>query len=124
MFKDIRLKANFGDYVDKYELNGEREEDNENRYICYTYLSQIQPDRLDRDFDLLDEICDSRWEDLGIIGFAIALNDQFLTTVTDIDDVLQIEKKGKFELYLLTYKKNINIDEVLSAFRNEKKDRI
>ena len=77
---------------------------------------------MDRDFDLLDEICDSRWEDLGIIGFAIALNDQFLTTVTDIDDVLQIEKKGKFELYLLTYKKNINIDEVLSAFRNEKKD--
>ena len=36
MFKDIRLKANFGDYVDKYELNGEREEENEKRYICYT----------------------------------------------------------------------------------------
>ena len=122
MFKDIRLKANFGDYVDKYELNGEREEENEKRYICYTYLSQIQPARLDRDFDLLDEICDSRWEDLDIIGFAIALNDQLLTTATDIDDVLQIEKKGNFELYLLTYKKSINVDEVLSAIKNEKED--
>lgn len=116
------LKANFEDYVAKFELNGEREEDNEKRYICYTYLSQIQPDRLDRDFDLLDKICDSRWGNLGIIGFAIALNDQFLTTATDIDDVLQIEKKGNFELYLLTYKKNINVDEVLSAIKNEKKD--
>lgn len=122
MFKDIRLKANFGDYADKYELNGEREEENEKRYICYTYLSQIQPARLDRDFDLLDEICDSRWEDLDIIGFAIALNDQLLTTATDIDDVLQIEKKGNFELYLLTYKKSINVDEVLSAIKNEKED--
>lgn len=122
MFKNVMLNAKFIRYVKKYDLNEELEEDNEKRYICYTYLSQIQPDRLNRDFDLLDEICDSRWEDLDIIGFAVALNDQFLTTVTDIDDVLQIEKKGKFELYLLTYKKNINIDEVLSVFRNEKKD--
>ena len=100
MFKDIRLKANFGDYVDKYELNGEREEENEKRYICYTYLSQIQPARLDRDFDLLDEICDSRWEDLDIIGFAIALNDQLLTTATDIDDVFTNRKKREILNYI------------------------
>lgn len=122
MFKHVMLNAKFGNYVDKYELNGEREADNEKRYICYTYLSQIQPDRLDRDFDLLDEICDNRLEDLDIIGFAVALNDQFLTTATDIDDILQNEKKGKFELYVLSYKKNIDIDKVLAAIRNEKKD--
>lgn len=122
MFKNVMLNAKFIRYVKKYDLNEELEEDNEKRYICYTYLSQIQPDRLDRDFDLLDEICDSRWEDLDIIGFAVALNDQLLTTATDIDDILQNEKRGKFELYLLTYKKNINIDKVLSVIKNEKKD--
>ena len=70
-------------------------------------------------------LTDAAWceaQDLDIIGFAIALNDQLLTTATDIDDVLQIEKKGNFELYLLTYKKSINVDEVLSAIKNEKED--
>lgn len=47
-------------------------QENEKRYICYTYLSQIQPARLDRDFDLLDEICDSRWEDGEMIAERIS----------------------------------------------------
>lgn len=114
------LNAKYNDYVDKYELNEEREEDNEKRYICYTYLSQIQPDRLDRDFDLLDKICDDRIENLGIIGFAIMLNNQLLTTKTDVDDILQNERKGKFEIYLLSYKENINVENVLREIENKK----
>lgn len=109
------LNAKFNDYVDRYELNGEKEEDNEKRYICYTYLSQVQPERLDRDFDLLDKICDNRLADFGIIGFAVALNNQLLTVKTDIDDILQNERKGKFDLYLLTDKENIDVNEVLTG---------
>ncbi len=120
MFKNPMLNAKYNDYVDKYELNEEREEDNEKRYICYTYLSQIQPDRLDRDFDLLDKICDDRIENLGIIGFAIMLNNQLLTTKTDVDDILQNERKGKFEIYLLSYKENINVEKILREIENKK----
>ena len=120
MFKNPMLNAKYNDYVDKYELNEEREEDNEKRYICYTYLSQIQPDRLDRDFDLLDKICDDRIENLGIIGFAIMLNNQLLTTKTDVDDILQNERKGKFEIYLLSYKENINVEKILREIENQK----
>lgn len=118
------LNAKFNDYVDKYELDRKREEENKKRYICYAYLSQIQPERLDRDFDLLDKICDARLEELGIIGFAIALNEQFLTTKTDIDDILQNERKGKgkFDLYLLSYYKEISIDEIMSKIIEEKKN--
>lgn len=115
MFKNLMLNAKFNDYVDRYELNGEKEEDNEKRYICYTYLSQVQPERLDRDFDLLDKICDNRLADFGIIGFAVALNNQLLTVKTDIDDILQNERKGKFDLYLLTDKENIDVNEVLTG---------
>lgn len=93
MFKNPMLNAKFIDYVDKYELNEESLEDNEKRYICYIYLSQIQPERLDRDFDLLDKICDDRLNKLGIFGLAISLNNQLLTTKTDIDDILQNEGK-------------------------------
>ena len=124
MFKNPMLNAKLNDYVDKYELDRKREEENKKRYICYAYLSQIQPERLDRDFDLLDKICDARLEELGIIGFAIALNEQFLTTKTDIDDILQNERKGKgkFDLYLLSYYKEISIDEIMSKIIEEKKN--
>ena len=124
MFKNPMLNAKFNDYVDKYELDRKREEENKKRYICYAYLSQIQPERLDRDFDLLDKICDARLEELGIIGFAIALNEQFLTTKTDIDDILQNERKGKgkFDLYLLSYYKEISLDEIMSKIIEEKKN--
>ena len=120
MFKNPMLNAKFNEYVNKYELNGESEEDNKKKYICYTYLSQIQPERLDRDFDLLAQICDDRLMDLGIIGFAIALNNQLLTTKTDIDDILQNKQKGKFDVYLLTYKKNVNIDNLIDKIKNQK----
>lgn len=122
MFKNPMLNAKFNDYVDKYELSKNSTEDNKKRYICYTYLSQIQPERLDRDFDLLDKICDSSLADFGIIGLAIALNSQFLTVKTDIDDILQSERKGKFEIYLLTYKEQLNIDQVLSEIKKERAD--
>lgn len=107
------LTAKFDDYVKRYELNKENVEDNTRRYICYTYLSQIQPDRLDRDVDLLDKICDKRLKKFDIIGLAISLNNQLLSTKTDIDDILQNEHKGKFDVYLLTYDKNINVNKVL-----------
>ena len=102
MFKNVMLNARFIQYVEDYELGKENSEDNVKRYICYTYLSQIQPERLERDGDLLDKICDDQWKKYGIIGLAIALNDQFLITKTDIDDILQDERKGKFDIYLLT----------------------
>ena len=60
--------------------------------------------------------------DLGIIGFAIALNNQLLTTKTDIDDILQNKQKGKFDVYLLTYKKNVNIDNLIDKIKNQKTD--
>lgn len=120
MFKNLMLKARFHDYIENYELEGENPEDAIERYICYTYLSQIQPERLDRDIDLLDQICDSRLKKYGIIGFAIALSNQFLTTKTDIDDILQNDRRGQFELYLLTYRQDIKTDHLLDEITRQK----
>lgn len=119
MFKSVMLNAKFNHYVESYELEEENPENNVKRYICYTYLLQIQPERLERDINLLDSICDSRLHKYGIIGFAIALNNQFLTTKTDIDDILQNERKGKFDIYLLTQQGNINADRVLNEIKGK-----
>ncbi len=122
LFKNPMLKAKFIDFVDKYELNGNPEINNIRKFICYTYISQVQPERLDRDFDLLDDICDKRLSEFGIFGLAIALNSQLLTTKTDIDDILQNGCKAKFDIYLITDKIDIDYEKVLEKIIHEKKE--
>lgn len=119
MFKNPMLKAKYNDFVDKYELNENPEISNIRKYICYTYMSQVQPDRLDRDFDLLDDICDERFSKFGIIGFAIALNNQLLTTKTDIDDILKNGCKAKFDIYLITDEIKTDCEKLLTKIIHE-----
>ena len=122
LFKNPMLKAKFIDFVDKYELNGNPELNNIRKFICYTYISQVQPERLNRDFDLLDDICDKRLFEFGIWGLAIALNSQLLTTKTDIDDILQNGCKAKFDIYLITDKIDTDYEKVLAKIIHEKKE--
>lgn len=120
MFKNLMLNARVTDYVNKFELNEENREENIRKYICYTYFSQIQPDRLDRDWDLLEKICEAEFFDDGIIGVAITLNNQLLTTETDVDDILQIDGKGKFDIYVIAYKDKITPEKIVSDIVNNK----
>lgn len=123
MFKNPMLNARFDDYVDKYELDKENVEENIKKYICYIYISQIQPERLDRDLDLLDKICEDKLADDGIIGVAVTLNNQLLTTKTDVDDILQIDGKGKFDIYVIAYKDDITPEKIVcDIVQGEKKD--
>lgn len=123
MFKNPILNAKFTDYVEKYELDEDNEEENIKKYICYTYISQIQPDRLDRDPDLLEKICEDKLANDGIIGVAITLNNQLLTTKTDVDDILQIDGKGKFDIYVIAYKDDITPEKIVcDIVEGEKKD--
>ena len=56
MFGNPILKAWLDIYSKQNELECDNSIDIERRYIDYIYFSQIQPDRLDRDFDLLNQI--------------------------------------------------------------------
>ena len=122
MFKNPILNAKFDDYINKYELWDESESDKMKKYICYTYISQIQPDRLDRDVDLLDKICDSELLGYDIIGFVIVLNNQLLSIKTDIDDILQKDRKANFEIYILTHEKGVDIDAFLNEIKKQNSD--
>lgn len=123
MFQNLMLNARFNSYIDKYELNQENGEENKKKYICYTYISQIQPDKLDRDLDLLEKICDDELEKDGIIGLAITLNEQLLTTDTDIDDILKIDGKGKFDIYIIAYEGAVAPEKtVLDIIKGVKKE--
>ncbi|MCM1046224.1 MAG: AIPR family protein [Candidatus Gastranaerophilales bacterium] len=120
MFKNLILQAWLDDYVEENELIGNSDCDNERRYIDYIYFSQIQPDRLDRDFDLLNQICDETPAGMGLIGIAITMNGQLLSTKTDIDDILQKDGQGKFEIYILAYKGKVSADELINEIYDKR----
>ncbi|MCH5340946.1 MAG: AIPR family protein [Acetatifactor sp.] len=122
MFENPILEAWFKEYSKENELEGNSSLDNERRYIDYIYFSQFQPDRLDRDFDLLNQICEEVPEGMGVIGIAITMNGQLLSTRTDIDDILQKDGKGKFEVYILAYKEELSADDLISEVYNKRWD--
>ncbi len=122
MFENPILKAWLNEYSKENELEGNSSLDNERKYIDYIYFSQIQPDRLDRDFDLLNQICDEVPEGMGLIGIAITMNGQLLSTRTDIDDILQKDGQGRFEVFILAYKKKISADELISEVYHKRQD--
>lgn len=122
MFGHSILKAWFEEYKKENELEGNSSLDNERRYIDYIYFSQFQPDRLDRDFDLLNQICDEVPEGIGLIGIAITMNGQLLSTRTDIDDILQKDGRGRFEVYILAYKEELSADDLISEVYNKRQD--
>lgn len=123
MFKNPILKAWLKEYSEENELEDSSNFDNERRYIDYIFFSQIQPDRLDRDFDLLNQICDEVPEGMGLIGIAVTMNGQLLSTRTDIDDILQKDGQGRFEVYILAYKEKFSAGELINAVYQKKQDR-
>lgn len=122
MFENAILKAWLKEYNEENELEANSSFDNERRYIDYIYFSQFQPDRLDRDFDLLNQICDEVPEGIGLIGIAITMNGQLLSTRTDIDDILQKDGQGKFEVYILAYKGELSADDLISEVYHKRQD--
>lgn len=122
MFANPILKAWLDVYSEENQLERDNSLDTERRYIDYIYFSQIQPDRLDRDFDLLNQICDEVPDGMDLIGIGITMNGQLLSTRTDIDDILQKDSQGKFEVYILAYKKKISADELINEVYHKRQD--
>nr|WP_296465286.1 hypothetical protein [uncultured Acetatifactor sp.] len=120
MFANPILKAWLDLYSEENQLKCDNSLDIERRYIDYIYFSQIQPDRLDRDFDLLNQICDEVPDGIGLIGIAITMNGQLLSTRTDIDDILQKDSQGKFEVYILAYKEKISANELINEIYHKR----
>ena len=117
MFKNPILKAWLGEYIEENEL--ENNQTSAQRYVNYIYFSQIQPDRLERDFDLLNQICDELPPKMGLIGIAITMNGQLLFSKTDIDDILQKDGQGRFDIYILANKGGLSAGDILDQIYNK-----
>lgn len=96
------LNVKFEQFIEDYNLRDDPEKTNWRRFVNYQFFSQFQPGRLDTDADLLDQICVDSLEFPEIHGALFLLNDQILSDPQDIEDILQRDQKGLFELYFLT----------------------
>lgn len=97
------LDVKFDKFIEDFKLSGNPETTNWERFVNYHFFSQFQPGRLDTDADLLDQICVESFEFPQVQGAFFLLNDQVLSDVQDIDDILQRDQKGLLELYFLTF---------------------
>ena len=97
------LNVKFEKFIEDFNLQDGSKDANWKRFVNYHFFSQFQPGRLDTDADLLDQICvEVSWYS-QIHGVLFLLNDQILSEVQDIDDILQRDQKGLLELYFLTH---------------------
>lgn len=97
------LDVKFDKFIEDFNLQEDSKEANWRRFVNYHFFSQFQPGRLDTDVSLLDQICVDSREFSQVHGAFFLLNDQILSEIQDIDDILQRDQKGLLELYFLTF---------------------
>ncbi|MCM1181993.1 MAG: AIPR family protein [Roseburia sp.] len=97
------LDAKFDQFVEDFNLQDNSKEVNWRRFVNYQFFSQFQPGRLDTDSDLLDQICVDSAAFPQVQGAFFLMNDQILSEPQDIEDILQRDKKGRLELYFVTF---------------------
>lgn len=95
---DVKLKK----FINDYEFTSNDNHFNNILFINYHFFSQLLPGRFDNDMDLLERISCQSKNFSEINGVVFLLNDQIITSIQDVDDILSRDKKGLFEIYFLT----------------------
>ena len=98
------LRANLQKYIEDFELKNLSEDEAFERFVNYQILSESYPGVFENDSELLDLITVGGGNDLGFDGIAISLNDRLIRSKEDIDDLLSIYNKARFEITLIQSK--------------------
>lgn len=96
------LDVKFRKFTEEFSLDQNAERENWKRFVNYHFFSQFQPGRLDTDAELLDQICVDSPEYSELHGAMFFLNGQVLSEPQDVNDILQKDRKGEFELLFLS----------------------
>ncbi len=107
------IRASLTNYIRKFELTVS-EDDAFERFVNDQILSESHPGIFTNDSELLDFITVGGGNDLGFDGIAISVNGRLIRNRTEIDDILSVYQKGKFEITLIQSKNREKID--LGAF--------
>lgn len=98
------LRAKLVKYIQDYELTDMKEDEAFEYFVNYHIFSQQQPGIFSSDSELLNNISVGGGNDLGLDGIAISLNGRFIRSKEEIDDILSVYKRGKFEITFIQSK--------------------
>lgn len=104
------LHAKLAKYIRDYELSDVKEDDAFELFVNYHILSQQQPGVFSTDSGLINDISVGGGNDLGLDGVAISLNGRLITTKEEIDDILSVYKKGRFQFTFIQSKNREKFD--------------
>lgn len=104
------LHAKLIKYIQDYELSDIKEDDAFEMFVNHHILSQQQPGVFSIDSGLINDISVGGGNDLGLDGIAISINGRLVTTKEEIDDILSVYKKGRFQLTFIQSKNREKFD--------------
>lgn len=104
------LKAQLARYIHNYELQDLKEDDAFELFVNNNILSQKHPGAFSSDSELLSVISVGGGNDLGLDGISISLNGRMVRSKEEIDDILTVCKKGKFEFTFIQSKNREKFD--------------
>ena len=104
------LKAKLTRYIQNYELEDMKEDDAFELFVNSNILSQQHPGVFTTDRELLNIISVGGGNDLGLDGISISLNGRMIRSKEEIDDILAVCKKGKFEITFIQSKNREKFD--------------
>lgn len=98
------LKVMLKDYQKSYRMENVAEDVAFEYFVNHTILRSHQPEAFNVINDICDLICVDGQNDMGIDGIAIKVNDIFISTIDDIDNILSMHRKIRIEFIFIQSK--------------------
>ena len=98
------LKVMIKDYQKSYGMDNVDEDIVFEYFVNHTILRSHQPEAFNVINDICDLICVDGQNDMGIDGIAIKVNDIFISSIEDVDNIVSMYKRIKIEFIFIQSK--------------------
>jgi len=114
MIAEPIINARFKHFRDDYGLTNISDGDAFEKFTNWAVISTQQPDAFNADSELFDTICVGGMSDTGIDGMAIKINNVFVRSIEDVEDVIKLYKRIDIEYIFIQskYKPEFKADEL------------
>lgn len=104
------IKSKISQFKTNYNLENLSDNEVFEIFVNYTVLKSYQPNSYSYASELFEEICVGGQNDTGIDGIAIRVNDSFVSTKKDIDDIIEKDNRINIEFLFIQSKYTKKLD--------------
>ena len=104
------IKSKVSQFKSNYNLESISDSEAFELFVNNTILKSYQPNTFSYTSDIFDDICVGGQNDTGIDGIAIRINDSFVSTIKDIDDIIERDNRINIEFLFIQSKYTKKLD--------------